>query len=429
MKLGYRNMTKQEKSWVLYDWANSVYATIMMAAVFPIYFTKVVNTTLNNEMGDYWLSIGTSVAMALVAVMAPIVGAFADYKGHKKKLFAGFLLLGLAFTLFSALTDQWPLMLLGLALSNVGFSGSNLVYDSFLPDVTTKERMDTVSGYGYALGYIGGSTIPFLISIGLIQFGDKIGLTGFAPVKLSIVIAVVWWGLFSIPFLKNIHQTHYVEKPQSSVMKETFRSILGTAKKIFRDKGIFYFILAYFFYIDGVGTVIHMSTAYGTTLGLNSTMMILALLVTQLVAFPCSIIFSNLSKKKGSLQMLTFAVCMYLGICIVGFIMGFGLEQDYFGLHVAQGLFWVLATMVGMVQGGIQAISRSHFAKLVPPENAGEFFGFFDIFGKFAAVMGPLLYAVTKSVTGRSSLSILSIILLFVAALVIMVTQRKHMQK
>jgi UMF1 family MFS transporter len=212
-------------------------------------------------------------------------------------------------------------------------------------------------------------------------------------------------------------------------MKETVLAVGRTAGRIVKNKGILLFLLAYFFYIDGVGTVINMSTSYGTTLGLDSTGMILALMVTQFVAFPCSILSSKLSKRYGSLSLLTVAVCIYLLICIIGFVMGFGLEEGYFDTSVALILFWILATMVGTVQGGIQSISRSYFGKLVPPENAGEFFGFFDIFGKFASVMGPALYALTKSLTGRSSFSILSIVLLFIAALAIMLGGRKHLRK
>ena len=417
-------LTKLEKSWVLYDWANSVYATIMMAAVFPVFFAGVVP----NNQGDYWWSIGTSIAMVILALTAPIVGAFADYKGNKRKLFILFLGLGLVFTLYSAITDKWQGMLVGYVLSHIGFSGSCLVYDSFLPDVTTFERMDKVSSYGYALGYIGGSTIPFIISIALIQFGKNFGIDGTLAVKISLVIAVLWWGLFSIPFLKNVKQTHWVEKPKNGVFKATFKSIGHTAMKIFKNKAIFFFMLAYFFYIDGVGTVIKMSTAYGSTLGINATGMILALLVTQLVAMPCSIWFSKLSKKYGSLKMLRAAVSVYLLICVTGFIMGFGLEEKWFGVDTALVLFWVLAFMVGTVQGGIQAISRSHFGKLVPPENAGEFFGFFDIFGKFASVLGPALYAMIKGTTGRSDYAILSIIVLFLAALIIMALKGKEME-
>ncbi|GHU07869.1 permease [Spirochaetia bacterium] len=418
--------TKIEKSWIMYDWANSVYATIMMAAIYPIYFTGIVNS--QGAAGDVWWGVGVSVSMVILALSAPIVGALADYRGYKKRLFALFLVLGLVFTLFSAIVDFWPLMLLGYILSRIGFSGSLLVYDSFLPDVTTPDRMDKVSSFGYAFGYIGGSTIPFLVGIGLIQFAPALGITTVIATKLSLVITVIWWGLFSIPFLKNIKQLHYIEKPKTGMLKETFVSIGVTAKKIITDKKVFFFVLAYFFYIDGVGTVISMSTSYGETLGLGQISMILALLVTQLVAFPCSIIFSRMSKRFGSLRMLLCAVCLYLVICAVGFVMGLGLELFWFGTATATILFWILATLVGTVQGGIQAVSRSYFAKIVPPENSGEFFGFFDIFGKFASIMGPALYSITKTLSGSSAIAILSIALLFIAALIIFAVGRKHLR-
>lgn len=410
-------LTREEKSWIMYDWANSVYATIMIAAVFPIYFTTVANGS--GQSGDYWWGIGTSASMVVVALLAPIMGAISDFIGYRKRLFVAFLILGIGFTLFSAFSDNWIFLLCGYVISHVGFSGSCLIYDSFLSEVTTPERMNKISGYGYAFGYIGGSTIPFLISIALITFGENFGIDSSLAVKISVLITVLWWALFSIPFLKNVHQRYGIEKTQN-IIRSAFSSIINTAKKIFANKKMFFYIIAYFFYIDGVGTVINMSTAYGTMLGLNSSSMILALLVTQLVAFPCSILFSSLTKRFGSLTMIRVAVCEYLIICIVGFIMGFGLEEGFFSINTASILFWLLAFMVGTVQGGIQAVSRSYYCQMIPPENSGEFFGFYDIFGKFAAVLGPLLYSVTKSLSGRSSFSILSIILLFLIALIIL---------
>jgi UMF1 family MFS transporter len=419
--------TKTEKSWIMYDWANSVYATIMLAVIYPIFFVSFVNR--QGAAGDSWWGIGASLSMLVLAIMAPIAGALADYRGYKKKLFIAFLILGLVFTLFSALVDFWPLMLLGYMLSRIGFNGSCLIYDSFLPDVTSPERMDRVSGFGYAFGYIGGSTIPFVLSIGLLQAAPVIGISGDWAVKLSLIITVLWWGLFSIPFIKNVKQIHAVEKPATGMLRGTFSAIGSTAKKIVTHKGVFFFILAYFFYIDGVDTVISMATAYGETLGLGQISMILALLVTQLVAFPCSIGFSRLCKRFGSLRMLRSAVCLYLFICVIGFIMGYGLEQHYFDVQRATILFWILAILVGTVQGGIQAASRSYFAKIVPPENSGEFFGFFDIFGKFAAILGPAFYSFIKTFTGSSAFAILSISGLFIAALLIFILGKKHLQE
>ena len=420
--------TRDEKCWIMYDWANSVYATIMMAAVFPIYFANVANGA--GQSGDYWWGIGTSAAMIVVAILAPISGALSDFMGYRKKLFSVFLVIGIGFTLASAISDNWAFLLFGYAISHIGFSGSCLIYDSFLPDVTSPDRMDMISGYGFAFGYIGGSTIPFLISIALITFGENFGIGATMAIRLSVLLTAVWWAVFTIPFLKNIRQRYGIEKPKGhAVINAAFGAVLQTAKKIIKDKRILAFLLAYFFYIDGVGTVINMSTSYGATLGLDTTSMILALLVTQLVAFPCSILFSRLAKKFGPLTMIRAAVTIYLLICSIGFFMGFGLEENYFGVDTAVILFWSLAVMVGSVQGGIQALSRSYFAQMIPPENSGEFFGFFDIFGKFAAVLGPLIYSVTLGIFGRSSFSILSIVALFLAASLILRFGKKYLQE
>ena len=418
-------LSREEKSWIMYDWANSVYATIMMAAVFPIYFTTVTNNA--GRVGDFWWGLGTSVSMIVVALLAPIVGAMADFKGYRKRVFLVFFTIGVGFTLLSAFFGNWMLLLLGYAISHIGFTGANLVYDSFLAEVTTPDRMDKISGYGFAFGYIGGSTIPFLISIALIMFGGKFGIDTTLATRISVALTAVWWGVFTIPFLKNVNQNHGIEKVQTqAAVRTAFSAALATAKKIVKDKKLFFFIIAYFFYIDGVGTVINMSTSYGATLGLDTTNMILALLITQFVAFPCSIWFSALAQKFGSLKIIRAAVCEYLMICIVGFIMGFGLEEGFFGVETAVFLFWILAVMVGTVQGGIQALSRSYYCQMIPPDNSGEYFGFFDIFGKFASVLGPLLYALVKGTTGRSSFSIVSLVLLFLIGLILLGLGGKH---
>jgi len=423
-----KRFSREEWSWIMYDWANSVYATIMMAAVFPIYFATVAGAA--GQDGDFWWGIGSSGAMIIVAVLAPIVGAIADFKGYRKKVFNVFFIMGVAFTLASAFVSNWYLLLLGYAISHIGFSGSCLIYDSFLSEVTKPNRMDKVSGAGYAWGYIGGSTIPFLISIALIMLHETIGISETMAIRISVAMAAVWWGLFTIPFLKNVHQSYSIEKPESfNMFRAAFAAAIVTAKKILKNKKILFYIIAYFFYIDGVGTVILMSTVYGATLGLGTTDMILALLMTQLIAFPCSIWFAALAQKFGSLKLIRGAVCIYLVICIVGFIMGFGLEQNLFGINVATVLFWTLACMVGTVQGGIQAISRSYFCQMIPPENSGEYFGFFDIFGKFATVLGPLLYALVRGVTGSPAYAILSIVILFLLGLIMLGVGNKHINE
>lgn len=497
-----KRFTKKEWSWIMYDWANSIYATNIMAAIFPTIFVSIAG-----DAGDIWWGYGTSIATFLVAVLAPLLGAVADFKGMKKKLFTVFMLLGVVATFFIALVmHSWQLMLVGYIFSRIGFSGSCLFYDSFLTDVTSDERMDKVSSWGYAMGYIGGSTIPFVISIAVLLI---LGYSSPVAQIFSIVIVSVWWLVFSLPFLKNVEQTHYIERTADNSVGQIFRNIGHTAKDIFQRKGLFLFVLAYFFYIDGVGTIISISTAYGTVLGLGSVGMILALLVTQIVAMPCSILFANLAAKITARKALVGAIIVYTFICCVGFYMGFSLEPHqaayetalkaeytekladltdenaialrdagakYFTDKDAQEklnaefvkltqeqqaspevervlltftqflgnnagvigkfqnaisfstiLFWAMATLVGTVQGGIQAVSRSYFGKLIPKERSNEFFGFFDIFGKFASVLGPVLYSTIGAWTGRSSYGVLALIALFLVGLGIMTAGRKEL--
>lgn len=421
-----KRFTKAEKSWIMYDWANSIYATNIMAAIFPIYFAMQADETGNKLYG-----FAVSAAALVVALLAPILGAIGDFSGMKKKLFAGFLVLGLVFTAVMAAFEDWRLMLVGFILSRIGFSGSCLFYDSFLTDVTTPERMDRVSSWGYAMGYIGGSTIPFIISIAVMLLMNQSVLS----YKIAIMIVVVWWAVFSIPFLKNVKQQYSVEDAPQALAKEAFRNAWKTFKDILKDKKILFFIIAYFFYIDGVDTIISMATNYGETLGLGAIGMILALLVTQIVAVPFSILFGNLAKKVGAMKMIAIAVCVYFVITILGFFMGFNIEQAELSggdidaaLKLSSTLFWILATLVGTVQGGIQALSRSYFGQLIPPERSNEYYGFLDIFGKFSCVIGPALYAATYAATGRASLGILSIIVLFFGGMVALFAGRKYMK-
>ena len=421
-----KRFTKAEKSWIMYDWANSIYATNIMAAIFPIYFAMQADETGNKLYG-----FAVSAAALVVALLAPILGAIGDFSGMKKKLFAGFLVLGLVFTAVMAAFEDWRLMLVGFILSRIGFSGSCLFYDSFLTDVTTPERMDRVSSWGYAMGYIGGSTIPFIISIAVMLLLNQSVLS----YKIAIMIVVVWWAVFSIPFLKNVKQQYSVEDAPQALAKEAFRNAWKTFKDILKDKKILFFIIAYFFYIDGVDTIISMATNYGETLGLGAIGMILALLVTQIVAVPFSILFGNLAKKVGAMRMIAIAVCVYFVITILGFFMGFNIEQAELSggdieaaLKLSSTLFWILATLVGTVQGGIQALSRSYFGQLIPPERSNEYYGFLDIFGKFSCVIGPALYAATYAATGRAPLGILSIIVLFFGGMVALFAGRKYMK-
>ena len=337
----------------------------------------------------------TSAAMAIVALAAPVLGVFGDFEGFRKKLFTVFMLVGVLSCAGLAVTPQLDFVTPGQAekvgliilvlyiLSTIGFAGANLYYDSFLNDVTTEERMDKVSTMGYGLGYIGGSTIPLLIFLlmNLILGSDAMLFC----LSFAFGLTAVWWFVFSFPLLKNVKQESFVPRKKGAV-KEALKGIGGTVKEIFRYKQMFVFLIAYFFYIDGVNTIIHMSTSYGDTLGLDSTSMLLALLLVQVLGLPFALLYIKASEKFGARFMVGVGICVYMGVTIFGFFLREAWQ------------FWVMAIMVATSQGGIQALSRSMFGKLIPDKNrSGEFFGFYDIFGKFSAIMGPALVGLSSA--------------------------------
>ncbi len=415
--------TSQEKGWILYDCANSAYTTVINSTVFPIYFASVIT-----KDGDMLWGIGTSFATIITAIIAPYIGAIADYRGNKKRIFSMFLFLGLMATLLSSLTDIMQIMLLGYVISFIGYSGSILVYDSFLTDVTTPKRMNMISCLGYTAGYIGGSTIPFLVSILLLQFGANFGIDATLAVKFSIVFTVAWWAVFSVPLLFSVHQNGGVSYGKKPPYIEAFKSLSITVKRILKNKGLMVYLIAHFFYIGGVSTVIIMASSYGTALNLSTTQMTMALFVTQIVAAPCTYLFGKLCGKFGALNMIVAGIIVYICICAVSFALGYGLENGFMSVSAAEKLFWVLAIGVGTVQGGLQAISRSYYGKIISAEHSGEYFGFLDVFAKYATALGPLIYSLTKLATGRSSYSLISIMLMFVIAVIILTAGRKHLK-
>lgn len=369
-----KQFTKEERSWMMYDWANSAHS-IVVVTVLPIFFMSLFD---NNSTAVGWWGYVTSAAKLLIAVLAPLLGTLGDFKGLKKKLFSFFVGIGVMSCLALAgmpFNPVWQLILGFYALSVFGFAGANIFYDGFLTDITTVERMDKVSTWGFGLGYIGGSTIPFVIFLALYSL---------IPVNLAMAISFaltgVWWGVFTIPLLKNVHQKNYVERHEGMI-KNSFKRIWQTLASIRQYKSMFLFLLAYFFYIDGVNTIIYMSTAYGSALGIDSTQMMLALLMVQILAFPFAILYGVLAKKYSARTMIGVGIIIYMGICV----MAFNVSKTW---H-----FWAIAAMVATSQGGIQALSRSLFGKMIPDKKrSNEFFGFFEIFGKFSAIMGPALF-------------------------------------
>ena len=400
-------LTKLERAWILYDVGNSAFV-LMVATLIPIFFNALAAAggLSSVEYLAYW-GYATSVVTIITAILSPILGTLADTKGFKKPIFLLCVWVGIVGCIAMGKMSAWLPFLVIFVIAKVGFSGSLVYYDSMLSDVTSPERMDEVSSKGYAWGYIG-SCVPFIICLVLVLFGENFGLGQLDAIRISFVITAVWWVVFSVPVLKNVHQTHYKERTEH-LFRDALVGLWATAKRIFADKRVFMFMLAFFFYIDGVHTIITMSTSYGTDLGIGSTQLVLALLVTQFVAFPSAIAYGRLAGKFGTKRMLLIAIFAYF--CITLFAAFF--------LRSATE-FWVLAVCVGLFQGGIQALSRSEFGKLIPKEHANEYYGFFDIFGKYATVLGTLLVSVFTQITGNSSIGVLSIAVLFIVGFVLM---------
>ena len=406
-----KKFTKTEKSWALYDWGNSAYSIIITTAVFPLYY-KAAATDAGVSLSDSTAYLGYTIAIFtfILAMLGPIMGTLADYEGLKKKFFTGFFLLGTVSTALLAFvpSDNWLLMLTCYVFAALGATGANLFYDAFIVDVTTEKRMNRVSAFGYGLGYIG-STIPFIIAIAIILLAQNeiIPLSVVNASRAAFLITAIWWIVFSIPMFRHVHQRYYIKREPNPVA-QSFRRLGKTMKEIGQYRAIVIFLIAYFFYIDGVGTIISMSTAYGTDLGLTSTSLLIVLFATQVVAAPFAILYGRLADRFTGKKMLYVGICVYIVVCIYAMFM-----ETIFD-------FWVLAMLVASSQGGIQALSRSYFGKLVPKENSNEFFGFYNVFGKFAAIMGPILVAVTSQLTGDSRFGVASLVILFIIGLIVL---------
>lgn len=396
--------SKQEKSWILYDVANSAF-TMLISTTIPIFFRSLAEQDISAASATGIWGLSTSLAVLILAVMSPFLGALADYRGMKKKMFSVFLVVGVAGLLLLSFSGNWLGYLMLVILSRIGYSACNIFYDSMLVDVTSDDRMDRVSSYGYALGYIG-SCIPFAIGIVLILL-RPFGLSTQMATQISFVITALWWVGLTIPLLKNVRQIHYLEQRENQV-RHAFSRVGTTMKKIRKDPTMLSFIIAYFCYIDGVYTIISMATTYGGEVGISDSSMILALLLTQFVAFPCAILAGRLAEKVGTLKVIRVSILVYCGICLFGY----QLDQSW--------EFWVLAVVVGMAQGGIQSLSRSYFGRIIPKKESNEYFGFFDIFGKFADFFGPLILSFCAFAFGSSSYGILGLLVLFVTGYILL---------
>ena len=398
-------LTKMEKAWILYDVGNSAFI-LLVSTILPIYFDYLADLAKISAADylAYW-GYAASVATLVVAVIGPVFGTMADTKNLKKKIFFAAMLVGTVCCAALGVMTHWLAFLVVFVIAKIGYSSSIVFYDAMLTDVTTEERMDDVSSHGYAWGYIG-SCIPFGIGLALVLGGGKLGLSMQVSMGLTFLLTALWWFLVTIPLLRQYKQVHYVEN-HGQIWKRSFGRLWKSLKEMRKEKHIFMFLLAFFFYIDGVYTIIEMATAYGQSLGLDSTGLLLALLVTQLVAFPFCLIFAKLAKRFSGTKLITVCIVAYFCIAV------YAIQLD------RQIEFWILAVCVGMFQGGIQALSRSYFAKIIPAEKSGEYFGLLDICGKGASFIGTTLMSVVSQLTGKVNFGVGAIAIIFVIVLIL----------
>jgi len=400
---------REKLSWALYDWGNSAFATTVMAGFFPVFFKEYWAKGLSATDSTFWLGLGNSAASTLMILLAPLVGALADQGGNKKRMLVLFAFLGALMTssLFLVAAGLWPVALAFYALGIVGFSGSIVPYDALLVDVATPRELDRTSALGYALGYLGGGLL-FALNVAMVM---KPGLFGLADageaVRISFLMVGLWWAAFTVPLLLFVHERNPAP-PRDGVLRGALREIRDNLREVRRHRMAFLFLLAYWLYIDGVDTIVRMAVDYGLAIGFEPQDLLAALLVTQFVGFPAALAFGWIGDRMGPKSGIMIA----LGVYSLVVVWAWGMQNRW--------EFYGLAVMIGLVQGGIQSLSRSLYARLIPAERSGVFFGVYNMLGKFAAVIGPLLVGVVGVVTGSSRAGILAILVLFVAGAVVL---------
>jgi MFS transporter, UMF1 family len=409
--------TKTVLSWAFYDWANSAYATTVMAGFFPIFFKQYWSAGADTHTSTFYLGTANSLASIIVALLAPILGSIADQWGSKKKFLLFFAVMGMIMTgsLGFVAKGQWLAAIFLYIFANIGFAGGNVFYDSLLVSIVDKKKMDFVSALGYSLGYLGGG-ILFGVNVLMTLKPHLFGLNSAAEaVRLSFFSVAAWWAIFSIPIFLFVKEPKVrVEQYVAKVVRSGMRQLFSTFREIRQLKHIFLFLIGYWCYIDGVDTTVIMAVDYGLSLGFDQTVLIKALLVTQFIGFPAAILFGKIGEKIGTRAGIFIGIAVYVVVALWGFFMDNPQE------------FYVLAIAIGLVQGGVQSLSRSFYGKLIPKDSAAEFFGFYNMLGKFAAVLGPFLMGITSVVTGNPRYSIFAIIFLFVVGASILSAVREN---
>lgn len=402
---------KVTRSWAMYDWANSAFATTIMAAVMPIFYSDVAGQGLDRNISTAYWGYTQSISLVFVVLLSPILGAIADASNSKKQFLKFFTYMGViaSILMFTIGEGQWVWASLLVVIGTLAFSGANVFYDAFLPEIAPEEKQDYVSSQGYAFGYIGGG-ILLAINLFMISKPELFHLDSLTATQVSFLSVGVWWFIFSIPMFRNVH-----EKPAPAItvsvsrkVANGFKSVGKTLREIKKYPELLKFLVAFWFFSDGINTIIKMATIYGREIGIGQDDLIAALLITQFVGIPCTLLFGKVAEKLGSKLTLIITLFIYLFIVLLGYFMTSSLH------------FYLLAIMVGLVQGGSQALSRSIFGRLVPTQRNAEFFGFFGLSGKFAAIFGPFIFGLMGQLTGSSRAGIASLSLFFIIGIILL---------
>jgi len=411
----FKGLTKEEKSWIMFDWADSAYTMTVLTVVMAMYFSYAAAASGSDNALAMW-GFASAFVTLVAGIMAPILGTLSGYHGTKKKLFNFFTFVGIAATAALAFVPytMWWLLLIVFVISGIGFNACNKVYDAFLADVSENKNMDRVSSLGFGMGYIGGG-IGFILSIIVLVLTmfEIIAIPITLAYQISFAVTAVWWLVFSIPMFKNVHQKIGVPA-EIGYVKKSFVNIWVTLKDIAKDKRIMLFLIAFFLYSDGVGSIIRMAVAFGEEIGIDQIQLLAVLLVVQFVAFPFAVLYGKMAAKFGAKNVIYFGIGTYCVICMIGLFMNPARGQEF-----VTTLFWILAFLVGTAQGGIQALSRSYFGKIIPKEKSNEYFGIYNIFGRFASIIGTTMFGVVALATGQPHLGIAVIVVLFIIAAII----------
>lgn len=411
-------MEKKDKkiiySWVLYDWANSAFATTILAAVLPIYYNDVAAANLPDNLATSYWGYTQAIAMLIIALITPILGAVADYSKSKKIFLKLFIYIGITGTglLFFITEGMYLLASLFFIIANIGFSGGNIFYDSFLPIITKKDKIDYVSSMGYSAGYMGGGLL-LLINLLMIMKPALFGIPDtLIATRLTFITVAIWWLVFSIPALINLPESRIGlgKFTFGPYIKQGVSRVLNTFRNVRKYKELWKFLIAFWIYNDGIGTIIRMATIYGREIGIGQNDLIGALLLTQVIGIPFTLIFGKLAEKIGAKKGIYISLFVYLIITVMGYRLDSALD------------FWILAGLVGTVQGGAQSLSRSLYGTLIPNEKSAEFFGFYGISSKFAAITGPFVFALVGQLTGSSRYGILAVASFFIFGMIMLST-------